>query len=143
MSFIWTGKNSRTATISPFRLSMPAIITLNEYLDRTLFYRPRSFTREEFIAYMFAQSREFPESRAVLDEVTPSEEIFHRLDQQRTAGDQPIIASKHFDLREISRCSSVPVTCARASRTRSIFRDGAAGRRSGRRNNAFLSTTGR
>src|ERR1700682_3083551 len=52
-------------------LSFPAFdsgnISLNEYLDRTLFYRPRAFTREEFIAFMFAQSKEYPESRAVLD----------------------------------------------------------------------------
>lgn len=51
-------------------LSFPAFdagqITLNEYLDRTLFYRPRPFTREEFTAFMFAQSKEYPESRAVL-----------------------------------------------------------------------------
>ena len=52
-------------------LSFPALdsgmITLNEYLNRTLFYRPRPFTREEFTAFMFAQSKEYPESRAVLD----------------------------------------------------------------------------
>ena len=52
-------------------LSFPAFdsgnISLDEYLNRTLFYRARSFTREEFIAFMFAQSKEFPESRAVLD----------------------------------------------------------------------------
>lgn len=52
-------------------LSFPAFdsgnISLNEYLDRTLFYRPRGFTREEFTAFMFAQSKEYPESRAVLD----------------------------------------------------------------------------
>src|SRR5438128_8814784 len=52
-------------------LSFPAFdcgqITLNEYLDRTLFYRPRPFSREEFTAFMFAQSKEFPGSRAILD----------------------------------------------------------------------------
>ena len=52
-------------------LSSPAFdtghISLDEYLNRTLFYRPRPFTREEFIAFMFAQSKEYPESRAVLD----------------------------------------------------------------------------
>jgi putative hydrolase of the HAD superfamily len=52
-------------------LSFPANdsgnISLDEYLNRTLFYRPRPFTREEFIAFMFAQSKEYPESRAVLD----------------------------------------------------------------------------
>jgi putative hydrolase of the HAD superfamily len=46
--------------------------TLNEYLDRTLFYRPRPFTREEFTAFMFAQSKEYPETRAVLSEVARS-----------------------------------------------------------------------
>ena len=41
-------------------------ISLNEYLNRTLFYKPQPFTREEFTAFMFAQSREYPETRAVL-----------------------------------------------------------------------------
>jgi putative hydrolase of the HAD superfamily len=61
-------------------LSFPAFdsghITLNEYLDRTLFYRPRSFTREEFIAFMFAQSKEYPETRAILDKVSASGKYF-------------------------------------------------------------------
>src|SRR5262249_10980480 len=52
-------------------LSFPAfdsgLITLNEYLDRTLFYRPRPFTREKFMAFMFEESKEYPEERAVLD----------------------------------------------------------------------------
>jgi putative hydrolase of the HAD superfamily len=51
-------------------LSFPAFdsgqITMNEYLDRTLFYRPRTFSREEFTAFVFAQSKEYPESRSVL-----------------------------------------------------------------------------
>ena len=61
-------------------LSFPAFdsgqITLNEYLDRTLFYRPRGFTREEFTAFMFAQSNEFPETRAILDKLTSSRKYF-------------------------------------------------------------------
>ena len=61
-------------------LSFPAFdsghITLDEYLDRTLFYRPRPFTREEFTAFMFAQSKEFPESRAILNAVARSEKYF-------------------------------------------------------------------
>ena len=36
-------------------------ITLDEYLDRTVFYRPRPFTREMFRDYMFSLSRPFPE----------------------------------------------------------------------------------
>jgi putative hydrolase of the HAD superfamily len=44
-------------------------ITLDTYLQRTVFYRKRSFTREEFINFIFAQSAEYPESRAVLSGV--------------------------------------------------------------------------
>ena len=61
-------------------LSFPAfdsgLISLDEYLKRTLFYRPRGFTREEFIAFMFAQSKEYPESRAVLDKLARQEKYF-------------------------------------------------------------------
>lgn len=61
-------------------LSFPAFdsghISMNEYLDRTLFYRPRSFTREEFITFMYGQSREYPESRAVLHAVARSKKYF-------------------------------------------------------------------
>jgi putative hydrolase of the HAD superfamily len=57
-------------------LSFPAFdsghISLNEYLDRTLFYRARSFTREDFAAFMFSQSKEFPETRAVLADAAGS-----------------------------------------------------------------------
>jgi putative hydrolase of the HAD superfamily len=34
-----------------------------------VFYRKRNFTREEFIDFIFAQSSEKPESRAVLNEI--------------------------------------------------------------------------
>ena len=61
-------------------LSFPAFdtghITLNQYLDRTLFYRPRPFTREEFTAFMFAQSQEYPESRAILTKVACAGKYF-------------------------------------------------------------------
>lgn len=36
-------------------------ITLDEYLDRTVFYRPRPFTREAFREFMFSLSRPFPD----------------------------------------------------------------------------------
>ena len=35
-------------------------ITLDEYLDRTIFYRQRSFTREEFREYMLSLSQPIP-----------------------------------------------------------------------------------
>jgi len=61
-------------------LSFPAFdagqITLNEYLDRTLFYRQRSFSREEFTAFMFAQSKEYPDVRGILDKVASSGKYF-------------------------------------------------------------------
>jgi len=61
-------------------LSFPAFdsghISLNEYLDRAVFYRPRPFTREEFTAFMFAQSKEFPESRAILAAAARSKKYF-------------------------------------------------------------------
>jgi putative hydrolase of the HAD superfamily len=77
--------NSRRAAAAKFQLdwddfegrhelSFPAfdsgLIGMNEYLDRTLFYRPRAFTREQFIAFMFEQSIEYPEARSVLDAIS-------------------------------------------------------------------------
>ena len=40
-------------------------ITLDDYLDTTIFYRPRPFTRDEFRAFMFAQSQPYPEMIAL------------------------------------------------------------------------------
>jgi putative hydrolase of the HAD superfamily len=61
-------------------LSFPAFdagqLSLNEYLDRTLFYRPRKFTREEFTAFMFAQSKEFPAVRAILEQCAATKRYF-------------------------------------------------------------------
>jgi len=60
-------------------LSFPAFdagnVSLNEYLDRTLFYRARPFTREEFVAFMYEQSKEYP-ARAILDKVTKAGKYF-------------------------------------------------------------------
>ena len=47
-------------------------ITLETYLDQTIFYRERPFTREEFKEFMFAQSTEKKDTRALLDELTAS-----------------------------------------------------------------------
>ena len=45
-------------------------ITLETYLQRTVFYRKRTFTRDAFVDFIFAQSSELPDSRAVIDEVS-------------------------------------------------------------------------
>jgi putative hydrolase of the HAD superfamily len=47
-------------------------ITIEQYLRRTLFYRARSFTEEEFRDYMFAQSQPLPDSLAVIGELARS-----------------------------------------------------------------------
>ena len=61
-------------------LSFPAFdsgnISIDEYLNRTLFYRRRSFTAEDFKAFMFAQSKEYPEARAVLDSLARKNKFF-------------------------------------------------------------------
>jgi len=84
-------RNSRKAACEAFNidweefqdrhdLTFPAFdagqITINEYLDRTLFYRPRTFSREEFTAFVFAQSNEYPASRAILDAVVQTKKYF-------------------------------------------------------------------
>ena len=84
-------RNSRKAAADAFHLdweefsdrhelSFPAFdcgqITMEEYLNRTLFYRQRAFSREEFTAFMFAQSKPLPGSREVLDAVTNKNKYF-------------------------------------------------------------------
>ncbi len=46
-----------------------ARLTLDAYLDRVVFDRPRTFARAEFIAFMRSESQPYPETLAVLDEV--------------------------------------------------------------------------
>lgn len=36
-------------------------LSLDDYLDRIVFYEPRSFSKEEFRRFMFAQSQPFPD----------------------------------------------------------------------------------
>lgn len=47
-------------------------VTLDEYLKRTIFYRSRAYTPDQVKEFIFAQTAEFPETRAVLDELTRS-----------------------------------------------------------------------
>src|SRR5437899_1778847 len=46
--------------------------TLDQYLDRTIFYRPRAFSREQFKEFMLAQSQPYPESLAVVEQLARS-----------------------------------------------------------------------
>jgi putative hydrolase of the HAD superfamily len=43
--------------------------SLDEYLQRTVFYRPRLFTPEEFKAFMFSQSKPYPETLQLLKQL--------------------------------------------------------------------------
>jgi putative hydrolase of the HAD superfamily len=47
-------------------------MTLEHYLDRAIFYRPRSFTREEFRDFIFAQSQPKPDSIEILRRLAES-----------------------------------------------------------------------
>lgn len=47
-------------------------ITLDEYLERTVFYVPRSFTREAFRDYMFSLSKPFPDVLEFAQSLTDS-----------------------------------------------------------------------
>jgi putative hydrolase of the HAD superfamily len=45
------------------------LMTLDQYLDRTVFFRPRSFTPDEFKKFIFDCSKPFPESLEVAREL--------------------------------------------------------------------------
>lgn len=45
---------------------------LEEYLDRTVFYRPRAFTRQDFKEFIFSQSEPCPENLALLERLAQS-----------------------------------------------------------------------
>ncbi|HEX2712108.1 MAG TPA: HAD family phosphatase [Candidatus Acidoferrales bacterium] len=51
-------------------------ITLDEYLRRAIFHRSRSFTLAQVKEFIFAQSRPYPDSRSLLDELARSGRYF-------------------------------------------------------------------
>jgi len=51
-------------------------LTMDQYLTRAVFYRPRPFTREEFREYMFAQSQPKPDSIEVAKRLAASKTFF-------------------------------------------------------------------
>lgn len=50
-------------------------MTLDQYLDRTVFFRPRSFTPEDFKKFMYQQSKPFPDSLAVARELSATKSV--------------------------------------------------------------------
>ncbi len=59
--------------VSPFERGQ---ISLDEYLDRTVFYRERPFSREEFREYMFSLSQPMPEILAFARTLADSGKYF-------------------------------------------------------------------
>jgi putative hydrolase of the HAD superfamily len=51
-------------------------LTLEQYLDYAIFDRPRKFTRDEFRAFMFAQSQPKPDSLVIAKELAESRRYF-------------------------------------------------------------------
>jgi FMN phosphatase YigB (HAD superfamily) len=98
-------------------LTFPAFdaghITLDEYLDRTLFYRKRTFTREEFITFMYAQSVELPGTRAILDALAQSGKYF-----MSTINNEPFELNEYriqkFELRLFQFVLRAPPQAGRA-----------------------------
>ena len=80
-------RGSRRAAVERFRLDWTEFedrhelmldafekgeITLDEYLQRTVFYTQRSFSRDEFKQFMFEQSQQFPEALEFLGKLAHS-----------------------------------------------------------------------
>jgi putative hydrolase of the HAD superfamily len=51
-------------------------MSLEQYLDRAIFYRPREFSREEFRAFIFAQSQPKPDSIEIVAQLAGSKNHF-------------------------------------------------------------------
>ena len=51
-------------------------MSLEQYLDRAIFYRPREFSREEFRAFIFAQSQPKPDSIEIVVQLAGSKNHF-------------------------------------------------------------------
>ena len=47
-------------------------LTLEEYLQQTVYYCPRPFTRDDFKAFMFAQSKPFPKTLSIVEGLAAS-----------------------------------------------------------------------
>ncbi len=115
-------------------------LSLDQYLDRVVFHQERSFGREEFKRFMFAQSE--PKQDML--------ELVRRLKQRHglhlvAVSNEGRELTEHriatFRLHEIIDFSSAPASCTIASRIRTSIAWPWTGCRA-RRRNRFISTTG-
>jgi putative hydrolase of the HAD superfamily len=77
-------------------------ITLDEYLDRTVFYTARPFTREEFRNYMFSLSRPIPDVLAFARALADSGKYFMGTINNESR-ELNVYRIEKFGLREIFR----------------------------------------
>jgi putative hydrolase of the HAD superfamily len=85
------GHDSRRAAAAQFKLDWDDLaerhekvahlietnrLTLERYLDRVIFHRPRSFSRDEFRAFVFAQSQPKPESIEIVRQLAELKRYF-------------------------------------------------------------------
>jgi len=77
-------------------------ISLDEYLDRTVFYRNRPFTRDEFRDYMFSLSRPLPEVLAFARSLAASGKYFMGTINNESR-ELNLLRIEKFGLREIFR----------------------------------------
>ena len=51
-------------------------LDIDQYLDRTIFYRPRAFRKQEVRDFMFAQSEALPGSLALIGRIAQTHQVF-------------------------------------------------------------------
>ena len=73
-------------------------LSLEQYLDRTIFYCPREFSREEFRAFVFAQSQPKPESIEIVAQLANSKRYFLATINNEIL-ELNVYRLEHFDLR--------------------------------------------
>ena len=64
-------------------------LDLDQYLDRTIFYRPRPFRKQEVRDFIYAQSEALPDSLAIIERLAQSGQCLSGHTQQRIARVEP------------------------------------------------------
>jgi putative hydrolase of the HAD superfamily len=77
-------------------------ITLHDYLERTIFYRPRSFSEEAFTQHMFSLSQADPEALQLAKELTQSGK-YRMSTINNESKELNLFRIRTFGLREIFR----------------------------------------
>jgi putative hydrolase of the HAD superfamily len=74
-------------------------LALERYLDLVIFYRPRSFSRDEFRAFIFAQSQPKPESLEIVRQLAAHKKHFMATLNNEVL-ELNLYRIQHFDLRK-------------------------------------------